>query len=270
MSNEQQYIHDYEGEHAKNVVGARSIGNSAGFFLPYLKPGMSLLDCGCGPGSITVGLAQAVAPGQVVGVDLAESQVDAAKARAEELGVSNAKFEIGDIYGLHIPDDTFDAAFAHTVFEHLSDPIKAAKEIFRVLKPGGLVGIRSSDFMGIIINPTNEILENAWDIYSKFRQHNGGNPFVGRKLRSILRESGFTNVQWGASYDHWTTPDEVKGFMDVMLIETTGPSIQERALESEWVAPEHFERTAAAWKEWGNHPEAITAVSQCEVVGWKE
>ena len=48
----------------------RTAARSAAFLLPHLRPGMRLLDFGCGPGSITVGLAGVVAPGEVVGVDI--------------------------------------------------------------------------------------------------------------------------------------------------------------------------------------------------------
>ena len=270
MSNEEQYIHDYESEHAKKVVGTRTIDNSARFFLPYLKPGMDLLDCGCGPGSITLGLAEAVAPGQVVGVDIGESQVDAANARAAELGITNAKFEVGDLYNLQYPENTFDAAFSHTVFEHLSDHVKAASQMHRVLKPSGFVGIRTTDFMGLIFSPSNEILDNAWDMWERFRCYNGGDTTVGRRLRTVLREAGFVNVEWNATYDNWATPDKVQSLRDVFLVEMAGPVIREQVSQLGWQTPEDFDAIERALKDWGEHPDALLAISQCEVIGWKE
>jgi len=47
---------------------SRTVARQGAFFLPHLKPGMSLLDSGCGPGTITIGLAQALAPGQLMGI----------------------------------------------------------------------------------------------------------------------------------------------------------------------------------------------------------
>jgi 2-polyprenyl-3-methyl-5-hydroxy-6-metoxy-1,4-benzoquinol methylase len=47
----------------------RTASRQAAFALPYLRSGMNLLDVGCGPGTITLGLAQAVAPGHVTGID---------------------------------------------------------------------------------------------------------------------------------------------------------------------------------------------------------
>ena len=57
---------------------------NAAFLLPHLKPGMRLLDCGCGPGSITVGLAQAVAPAETVGIDASPDAIEAARAHAAD------------------------------------------------------------------------------------------------------------------------------------------------------------------------------------------
>jgi 2-polyprenyl-3-methyl-5-hydroxy-6-metoxy-1,4-benzoquinol methylase len=61
------------GPTAVQIMTSRSAEDSARFFLPYLRAGMRVLDCGCGPGSITVGLAQAVTPGEVVGIDVEPS-----------------------------------------------------------------------------------------------------------------------------------------------------------------------------------------------------
>jgi len=58
----------------------------ARFFLPYLNPGMHLIDCGCGTGSITVALAEAVSPGEVTGIEIKASDVDLARERAKNGG----------------------------------------------------------------------------------------------------------------------------------------------------------------------------------------
>jgi ubiquinone/menaquinone biosynthesis C-methylase UbiE len=90
-------------------LALRTAAKEGAFFLPYLRPGMRLLDLGCGPGSITLGLAEAVAPGEVVGVDLQPSQVAQAQALSAARGVKNVRFEVADVYRLPFPDGSFDA-----------------------------------------------------------------------------------------------------------------------------------------------------------------
>jgi ubiquinone/menaquinone biosynthesis C-methylase UbiE len=77
------------------MLAGRSVEVNAGFLLPHLRAGMHVLDCGCGPGSITLGLAVAVAPGEVVGIDIEPSQIDLARTRAEQQGCSNVRFDVG-------------------------------------------------------------------------------------------------------------------------------------------------------------------------------
>ena len=66
-------------QYTQQVMAQRSAGQYLAFLLPHLQPGMRLLDCGCGVGSITVDLAQHVAPGAVIGIDLRQADLDRAR-----------------------------------------------------------------------------------------------------------------------------------------------------------------------------------------------
>src|SRR3712207_1674237 len=126
------------GHHASVLASHRwrTAENSAAYLLPHLRPGLDLLDVGCGPGTITADLAARVAPGRVLGIDRAEGVLD----EAREAG-SAATFEVGDVYALDLPDDSFDVVHAHQVLQHLSDPVAALREMARVCRRGGLVAV---------------------------------------------------------------------------------------------------------------------------------
>ena len=138
---------------ATYMTSTRSAGRQAAFFLPHLHNGMKLLDCGSGPGSITIGLAKAVAPGQTIGIDYDSSQVERAQLYAHEQGVDSVRFESGSVYQLPFADGLFDAVFSHALLEHLNEPLLALKEMRRVVKPDGVVGVRTRDWEGNVAGP---------------------------------------------------------------------------------------------------------------------
>ena len=86
-------INDAEAQ--RIYVGVRRAKEWVGFSLPHLKKGMHLLDCGCGVGSITLDLAELVAPGPVIGLDMDESQLEIARQNAGQRGLTNVTFEQG-------------------------------------------------------------------------------------------------------------------------------------------------------------------------------
>lgn len=102
MTGKSEYVHGYVT--ASQTMAVRTADNFASFFTSYLTPGMSLLDVGCGPGTITVGLAAKVAPGQVVGIDVGASEVAKAAEHANSLGLKNTRFEVGDATALKFKD----------------------------------------------------------------------------------------------------------------------------------------------------------------------
>ena len=127
---------------------SRTAMTQAAYILPYLQPGMRLLDVGCGPGSITIGLAEHLAPGAVDALDIEQRRLDQAAALARENDVQNVQFHLGSAYQLPFPDNMFDVVFEHMVLMHLSEPTVALKEAYRVLKPGGIFGGRDADWGG--------------------------------------------------------------------------------------------------------------------------
>jgi ubiquinone/menaquinone biosynthesis C-methylase UbiE len=129
QSQKEKYIHDAEGATTKQIFGARTAGSYAAFLLPHIQKGQRLLDIGCGQGTITIGLAEAIASGEVVGIDMEESLINAARDLAKEQGISNVRFEVGNTYELDFKNECFDVAYSNGVLEHLHQPVNALKEV---------------------------------------------------------------------------------------------------------------------------------------------
>ncbi len=270
-SNQQEsYVHSYDGAATKQVFSGRTADKHAAFLLPYLKPDMRLLDCGSGPGSITAGLAEVVSPGEVTGIEIEASQVELAQANAAKAGLTNLKFEQGSAYELPYPDNHFDAVFSHAMLEHLTDPAAAATEMRRVLKPGGIVGIRCADMRMSLPAPSDDTLDRAWNIYLKYRRHCGGDPAFGRRCRALLREAGFADTIGTASCDTWGTKQKTQAFVSFLLDELTGSEIKKVAIEKGWADQAQMDKAVTAINGWGEHPDAIFAVVWFEAVARKE
>src|SRR5215475_3126972 len=109
------------GHHASvlNNHAKRKAEVEAAFFLPFLKSGMRLLDVGCGPGSIAIGLGALVAPGETIGIDPSPSVIETAKLLGREKPTQHLSFEVGNIYETRFAPNSFDAIFAHQVLQHL-------------------------------------------------------------------------------------------------------------------------------------------------------
>lgn len=107
-----------------------------------VTPGMSALDLGCGPGRITLRLAEAVGPsGRLVAVDLQREMIRKAQARATTAGYANIQFHQGRIGAGELPEGPFDRAVLATVLGELPDKPAALREVFASLRSGGVLAI---------------------------------------------------------------------------------------------------------------------------------
>ncbi len=261
----EQYTPGYS-LNATNFMANRSVDSHAAFFKPYLRAGMKLLDCGCGPGTITLGFAALIAPGTVTGTDIGSSQISIAHENALKQGISNVDFLAGNIDDLPFEDNSFDAAFSHAVLEHLQEPTKALKELFRVLKPGGVLGVRTPDWGGFLIAPSTPELDQAIEYYKLLQQHNGGNPYVGRHLRALLREAGFTGIKASASYECY---EDLSAIGEYLALRIESSETFDKAVERGWSDSQSLGSMSSALRQWSQNPDGIFAQAWCEAVGQK-
>ena len=148
----EDYGPGYRRELIKHL-NTRTVQEDASFLLPYLTGRSDILDCGCGKGSITLGVARAFGAARVVGCDIDEDVLAEARADAMGAGLKNVTFRTGSIYSLPFEDESFDAIIAHAVFQHLSKPEAAMAEFDRVLCTGGVIGLRDDDRGSMVLAP---------------------------------------------------------------------------------------------------------------------
>lgn len=242
----------YSTDHSSGVLRThswRNVANSAAYLTPHLKPGLRVLDIGCGPGSLTIDLAKHTPDGQVIGIDYVPDPLDQARLAATQAGVNNVEFEVGDIHSLDFPDDTFDIVHAHQVLQHISDPIKALQEMRRVAKPGGIVAIRESAAMTWY--PESPGI-GAWrDLVGRVMRGRGANPDPGNRLQKWACDAGFERRNITCSTGSWcfSSPEERAYWGGSMAERVLSSGFSKNALEGGYSSPVILEGIAQGWRD---------------------
>ena len=262
---EAEYTMGYN-EEFQQLLYRRSAATHAAHLLPHLKPGMRVLDLGCGPGTISVGLADAVSPGEVRGVDLEESEVAKARAAAEAGGHANATFDVGDATDLPFGDGEFDVVHCHAVLMHIPDTAAALAEVRRVLKPGGLFAARELILDSCFLEPVEPEVHEAWTIFGKLLEANGGHPQMGRELKRVLLDAGFTGIQPSGTFGTFGTDEDVAFFHGFVVDWFFQPHIIAAAIHLGISTQEQFDFLREAVDEWGAVEGAVGALAFGEAI----
>ena len=244
-------------------------GDAAAFYLPFLAPGMRLLDIGCGPGTITAALAEIV--GTAIGVDINPNAIASARQLAAHAGPTKLCFVEADMTALPFEDGAFDAVFFHAVLYHQSRAKLATTlaEARRVLRPGGLLGTRDADVDGNILHPELDGVRLALELWQRWYEHDDPEALrFGRRQSSVLRAHGFTPIWAGASYvnhsaDAASRTEAVADARRSLL--GLGPQLVGNALATD----EEIEAALAGWDAWGCDPDAVYFRCRCECVARK-
>lgn len=260
----------------------RTAESEGAFLLPYIKPDSSILDVGCGPGTITTGFAKYASKGTIVGVDLSAEVLEKAKALAAQRNVStqgpgSVTFQHGNVLDrLPFADASFDIVFSAQVFGHLpmpDAPLRALDEIRRVLKPGGLLATR--DGVSQQFYPSKLNLDQLW-VGNFTRAMRKGGPVVeptGPSMPFLLRRAGFDSdggkVRLGVGSTVYTGHEARHWLANRAL----GQLKQGDPFRQSWldagISEQEIQETQNAIQQWADTEDAWYAALQCEMLAWK-
>ena len=261
--------HRYTHGHSASVLRShrtRTAENSAVYLLPELRPGQSLLDVGSGPGTITVDLAERVAPGRVTALEATEDALALTRAEAERTGCGTIDFAVGDVHALEFPSDSFDIVHAHQVLQHVADPVAALREMMRVCKPGGVVAARDGDYSGFTWFPESPGLDRWRELYLAAARANGGEPDAGRRLLSWAQAAGAGDVTASASVWCYATPDSRAEWGGMWADRILGSAIAEQLVGSSLATRDELQEVSQAWRDWAAAPDGWISVLHGEIL----
>ncbi|WDZ87652.1 class I SAM-dependent methyltransferase [Micromonospora cathayae] len=240
----------------------RTAANSAGYLLPYLTPEATLLDVGCGPGTITVDLADRVA--RVTAVEPTEEALGL--ARAEAGARDDIDFRVADVHALDLPDATFDVVHAHQVLQHVADPVRALREMRRVCRPGGIVAARDSDYAAFTWFPRVPALDEWLALYQRAARANGGEPDAGRRLLSWARTAGFTEITATASTWCFADAEDRQWWGGMWAERILHSAMAGQVLTAGLATPADLARLSDGWREWAAADDGWFAVLHGEIL----
>jgi len=245
----------------------RTAENSAAYLLPRLQPGDRVLDVGCGPGTLTVDLARVVAPGAVMGVDVASSVIDEANTHAADAGAGNVSFEVGDFRDMARPPQAFDVVHAHQVLQHLRDPVGALRAMAGLARPGGLVAVRDADYSAFTWAPASPALDRWREVYCAVARRNGAGPDAGRWLLGWAQAAGLGDPEYSTSTWTFATPADRAWWCDMWAERCTGSTFAIQAVEYGIASKAYLAGLAAGWRAWVEHADGVFVVLHGEILG---
>lgn len=258
----------YTHGHHESVLTShrwRTAENSAAYLRPYLRPGQSLLDVGCGPATLTADLATRVAPGRVTATETAPAPLGLARDELRRREIT-AELVVADVHALDLPDDAFDVVHAHQVLQHVADPVQALREMARVCRPGGVVAARDADYAGFTWFPRLPGLDEWLALYEAVARSNGGEPDAGRHLLSWAHAAGLDDVKVSASVWCYAAPADRRWWGRSWAQRILESDVATVALERGLADRADLQRISDAWLEWSEHPDGWFTVPHGEIL----
>jgi len=259
----------YTHGHHESVLRShrwRTAENSAGYLLPHLSSGATVLDVGCGPGTITADLATLVTPARVTALETTAAALGLARAEITRRGLVNVDFAVGDVHALEFADDSFDVVHAHQVLQHVTDPVAALREMRRVTRPGGVVAVRDSDYAAFTWFPESPELTAWLDLYQRVARGNGGEPDAGRRLLAWAHEAGFTDVTASSSTWCFATPADREWWGGMWAERVLKSDLATTALRTSAATEDDLRRISAGWRAWAANPDGWLSLLHGELI----
>ena len=243
----------------EDLMRDRSAAQYADFVLPAIGRGDQVLDVGCGPGSITLGIAEAA--GHVTGIDVDDAEFADGRAYAADHGIGNVEFREGTIYDLGVPEGSIDVCTLFAMLETLDDPLAGLAEVRRVLKPGGVIGASSIEYGGLILHGADVLpLRRFYELRLALWEAQGDvHPYRGRELRGLFLAAGFTQVEASTTYFSYGTEERVRTFGLGRAADCRDEWFVDGLTERGIADRDEIDALEQAWIRWAEGPDSFAA-----------
>ncbi len=187
-----------------------------------LRPGLTIVDVGCGTGDFTRYLATlSKAKTRIVGIDSNEKGIAAAIADTKNDKLSTMiSYKVGDAYKIPLDNEYADLTCCRTLLMHLNEPLKAVKEMARVTKVRGSVVAVEGGKMGAFFDPNDEtyteLVERTYDAWlDGIRKLERKEFRIGERLPGIFQAAGLSDIKAEVQADGWLYTDPRRKLADI-------------------------------------------------------
>lgn len=217
------YVHGYSPRESQRLNEQSGILEELLHSDTRYTAGSKVLEAGCGVGGQTVILTRRSPEAEFVSIDISQKSLSEARARVDQEGISNVKFQQSDITNLPFGDEEFDHVFVCFVLEHLSSSLDALAELKRVLKSGGTITAIEGDHGSCFWYPETPDSLKVWDCMIKAQQYLGHDPLIGRRVYPLLEKAGFhvreVSPKW--VYTDSSKPELMDGVVNKIIVPMT-------------------------------------------------
>jgi ubiquinone/menaquinone biosynthesis C-methylase UbiE len=187
-----------------------------------LKPGMKIVDVGCGTGDFTRYLASLI-PGKctIIGVDIRAANIRTAEKQTKKEGMAGKiTFRKGDAYNIPVEDGWADLVCCRTLLMHLTDPLKAVREMSRVACKGGTVAaVERGRFESVYVPDDEKFTKLAFRLGESYvdgvRKLEGKYFDIGNRLPTIFHRAGLREIMAEVQADTYLSSDPRRRLEDV-------------------------------------------------------
>ena len=265
------YIHGSSSQEQHRLSLMNTLLNSAS--LQELGPlgGERVLDVGSGLGQFTRAIARAVgSKGYVLGIEREAQQLKEAIQQAyEDGGEKLVEFRQGDALKLPMWESEwgyFDIVLARFLLEHISNPMGAVSEMVKAVRPGGRIVLMDDDHANFRLWPEPVGFHSLWQAYVRLYDRFGNDPYVGRRLVSILHDSGVKEIRntcvfFGGCSGNPIFPSVVDNLIGVL------EGAREAIVSEGLLNSKSFFNTIDNIREWGELPQAALWYAACWAEG---
>jgi SAM-dependent methyltransferase len=265
------YVHGTVPEEQRRLSLLNDLLNEASLRELNLRGGERILDAGSGLGQFTRAMARAAGRGAyVLGIEQSLEQLAEARESARAYGEEDlVEFRRGDALALALRDDewgNFDVAHARFLLEHVSDPLAVVSAMVRAVRRGGRIVLADDDHDVLRLWPEPPGFMPLWQAYIRTYDRLGNDPFVGRRLVSLLHTAGALPVRntwifFGSCSGSPAFPGVVEN-MTRILIGAREAILSTARLDRKW-----FDQGIAALKKWSSLSDAALWFAMCWAEG---